>query len=61
MKRQNKAKYEPQDSVQAIPEDDKVVKRKKDTVYKKKPVDLKNPAKKREFSEQPPTKHNTHN
>ncbi|WP_437365377.1 hypothetical protein [Olivibacter jilunii] len=61
MNRQSKNKFEPHDSEQSTPEDNKVVKKKKDTQYKKELANLKSPAKKKEFSEQPPTKHNTHN
>lgn len=55
-----KEKYEPADSDQKQVADDKSVKNVKDSVYRKKSTSMGNPAKKKEYSEQPPTKHNTH-
>ncbi|GAA4800960.1 hypothetical protein GCM10023231_32170 [Olivibacter ginsenosidimutans] len=60
-KQENSEKYQPTDSEQHPPIDDKVVKRTSDKVYRKEKPVLKSPATKRKFSEQPPTKHNTHN
>lgn len=56
-----KEKYEPADSDQKQVADDKSVKNVKDSIYNKKNASMENPAKKKEYSEQPPTKHNTHN
>lgn len=61
MQKQNKNKYEPVDSEQSVPEDNKVVKKKSDKQYKRESANLKSPAERKAFSEQPPTRHNTHN
>ena len=55
-----KEKYEPTDSDQKQVGSNKAVKNPKDKVYNKKDPSLGNPAKKKEFSEQPPSKQNTH-
>ncbi|QNL50129.1 hypothetical protein H8S90_00355 [Olivibacter sp. SDN3] len=62
MKKESKTPaYEPKDSEQETKSSNKAVKTKKDKTYKKESAILGNPAKKRMFSEQPPTKHNTRN
>jgi len=55
-----KEKFEPTDSDQKQLADNKSVKSPKDNVYNKKDPAMGNPAKKREHSEQPPSKQNTH-
>lgn len=62
MKKQNKTSdYAPKDSEQETSNSNKAVKKKTDRTYKKESAILENPAKKRMFSEQPPTKRNTRN
>lgn len=54
------SKYKPADSDQNQPEDGKSVKKETtDKKYSKKDAAMDNPATKRKFSEQPPSKHNT--
>lgn len=55
------SKFEPVDSDESTPADNQVVKKKQDTQYKEQSATLQNPEEKRKYSEQPPTKHNTHN
>jgi hypothetical protein len=55
-----KEKFEPTDSDQKQVADNKSVKNPKDKLYNKKDPAMGNPAKKREYSEQPPSKQNTH-
>jgi len=59
-KRNTKEKYQPTDSAQKVPADDKIVKTDADKTYHHEEASVKQPALKRKFSEQPPTKHNTH-
>lgn len=60
-KHKTKEKYHPTDSTQKRAIDDKVVKARVDETYHHEEANLKQPALKRKYSEQPPTKHNTHN
>jgi len=55
-----KEKYEPTDSDQKQAKDNKAVKNPKDKVYNKKDPSMGYPAKKKEYSEQPPSTQNTH-
>lgn len=52
-------KHIPIDSTVEEPESNKIVKQKEDTVYKREEPTIRNPAGKRKYSEQPPTKHNS--
>lgn len=62
MKKSDKTnEYQPSDSAKETPQDKLVVKKERDKTYKKEKAILSDPEKKRKFSEQPPTKHNTHN
>lgn len=62
MKKRNKTKeYQPRDSAEEKPKDKLIVKTARDKTYTKEQPDISAPEKKRKFSEQPPTEHNTHN
>jgi|GEM_PF-2062769 len=60
-KHDDKKQYKPTDSDQTHPAANRAVKTVKDTVYRRKSATMSNPEQKRKHSEQPPTKHNTHN
>ncbi|WP_090608826.1 hypothetical protein [Parapedobacter koreensis] len=51
--------FEPQDSKQDQKKDKQIVKRPEDNRYTSKEANLANPALKKTYSEQPPTKHNS--
>lgn|GEM_PF-809968 len=51
-------KYIPNDSEADAPKKGQVVKQPEDKVYKRLSTDMKNPAKVKKYSEQPPTKRN---
>ncbi|MGK6351379.1 hypothetical protein ACMGDE_08745 [Parapedobacter sp. DT-150] len=51
--------FEPTDSKQDRKKDKQVVKRPEDTRYDRDEANLANPAVKRKYSEQPPSKHNS--
>jgi len=62
MKKPIKTKeLQPTDSTREASKDNQVVKNEEDKTYKREDATMPNPEKKRKFSEQPPTKHNTHN
>jgi len=61
MAQRPKKSYAPGDSAHDEPEDGQVVKNKTDRHYRKTIPAMDSPASKRKYSEQPPTKHNTHN
>jgi len=52
-------KFEPRDSAQCPPKDEQAVTQKTDRTVNRKEAKTTNPASKRKFSEQPPTKHNS--
>lgn len=51
-------KFEPRDSVRDRKDDGQVVKRAADKRYRQEEADLADPAKRRKYSEQPPTQRN---
>jgi len=56
----DKKQYKPTDSNQVHPTANQTVKTVKDTIYQRESATMNNPEQKRKYSEQPPSKHNTH-